>query len=358
MSRALTTTATALAAALCLAGCTVKKTEAPPLAGPSELGLSLFNTATPDEILQDGIAASQIQILARGPDARPISGVTLRVETTVGGTRMDYGRLSARQVTTGSDGIARLSYTAPPAPAYPQDNFTVVQLHITPIGTDFANANYRSLDIRLLPKDIVLPPNGTPVPSFVVTPTPITTYTPVTFDASATADDGALCGGNCLYAWDFGDGSQATGQVVGHEFRTAGIFTVRLTVTDTFGKSATCISGQPCAPTIVNVVQTARPTASFTFSPAAPRFGQVVFFNAAASTAAPGHRLVAYDWDFGTGREGYGVSVSKTYDIDLIPPGAISGDEITFNVTLTVTDDTFQPTGTGVVMNPVKIKVP
>lgn len=351
MSRAFTTTATALVAAVCLAGCTVKKTEVPPLAGPSELGLSLFNTATPDEIPQDGIASSQIQILARGPDARPVSGVTMRVETLVGGVLMDYGRLSARQVTTGSDGIARLTYTAPPAPAYPVDNYTVVQVLITPIGTDFANANYRSVDIRLLPKDIVLPPNGRPVPQFVVTPTPVTTYTPVTFDATGTADEGQPCGNNCLYAWDFGDGSQATGQVVGHEFRTAGSFTVRLTVTDVGGLSATAVQA-------VTVTQTARPTASFTFSPAAPRFGQAVFFNAAASTAAPGHRLVAYDWDFGTGRAGYGLTVSKTYDIDLIPPGAISGDEITFNVTLTVTDDTFQPTGTGVVMNPVKVKVP
>ncbi len=351
MSRAITTTATALAAAFCLAGCTVKKTEAPPLAGPSELGLSLFNTISPDEIPQDGIAQSQIQILARGPDARPISGVTMRVETRFGGVLMDYGRLSARQVTTGSDGIARLSYTAPPAVADPVDNYSVVEFLITPIGSNFQNANYRSIELRLFPKDGVNPPNGTPVPSFVVTPTPVTTYTPVTFDASATVDEGRPCGGDCLYAWDFGDGSQATGQVVGHEFRTAGSFTVRLTVTDVRGRSASTVQA-------VTVTQTARPTASFTFSPAAPRFGQVVFFNAAASTAAPGHRLVAYDWDFGTGREGYGVSVSKTYDIDLIPPGAISGDEITFNVTLTVTDDTFQPTGTGVVMNPVKIKVP
>lgn len=351
MSRAITTTATALAAAVCLAGCTVKKTEVPPLSGPSELGLSLFNTATPDEIPQDGVASSQIQILARGPDARPVSGVAMRVETYVGGVLMDYGRLSSRQVTTGSDGIARLTYTAPPAPAYPSDNLTVVSVLITPLGTDFANSNARSVDIRLYPEGRVLPPNGKPVAAFVVTPTPVTTYTPVSLDASGTTDDGQPCGNNCLYAWDFGDGSQATGQVVGHEFRTAGSFTVRLTVTDLGGLSSTAVQA-------VTVTQTARPTASFTFSPAAPRFGQAVFFNAVASTAAPGHRIVAYDWDFGTGRAGYGMTVSKTYDIDLIPPGAISGDEITFNVTLTVTDDTFQPTGTGVVMNPVKVKVP
>ena len=52
------------------------------------------------------------------------------------------------------------------------------------------------------------------------------------------------------------------------------------------------------------VTATAAPKADFTFSPSGPRFGQEVFFNASASTAAPGHRIVAYDWDFGTDRIG------------------------------------------------------
>ena len=153
------------------------------------------------------------------------------------------------------------------------------------------------------------------------------------------------------WSWDFGDGSAATGQVVGHEFRVAGSYTVRLTVTDIRGQSATTAQA-------VVVTQTARPVAAFTYSPAAPRFGQAVFFNAAASQAAPGHRIVAYDWNFGTGREGSGMTISKTFDIDLIPPGAVTGEDITFNVTLIVHDDTFQPTGQGVLTSPVKIKVP
>ena len=107
-----------------------------------------------------------------------------------------------------------------------------------------------------------------------------------------------------------------------------------------------------------SVTATAAPKADFTFSPTEPRFGQEVFFNAAASTAAPGHKIVAYDWDFGTGRTGIGLTVAKRYDIDLIPPGAVTGDEASFNVTLTVTDDTFAPSGVGVVTKAVKIKVP
>lgn len=353
MSRTLSTL-TALAAAVALAGCTVKKTEAPSLSGPSEFGLSVNTFARPDVLSQDGSSQSQIEISAKGPDARPVAGVAMRVDLTVGGVIMDYGRISARTVTTGSDGVARLTYTSPPAPADRVDNFTIVTLYVTPINGDYANANSRSVEIRVVPPDCCgpyQPPNNVPVAAFVVTPTPVTTYTPVTFDASSSTDEGQPCGNNCLYAWDFGDGSQATGQVVGHEFRTTGAFSVRLTITDVRGRSAT-------ATQVVTVNQTERPKAAFTFSPAAPRFGQPVFFNASSSTAAPGHRLVAYDWDFGTGRHGEGITVSKTYDIDLIPPGAVTGEEITFNVTLLVTDDTFQPTGQGVVMNPVKIKVP
>ncbi|MEZ5420864.1 MAG: PKD domain-containing protein [Vicinamibacterales bacterium] len=351
MSRTLSTL-TALVAAVALSGCTVKKTEAPSLSGPSEFGLSIRTTVSPDLVKQDGFAESQVEIVARGPDGRPQGGISLRVDLTVGGVIMDFGRLSSRVVTTGSDGIARLTYTAPPAPAERVDNFTIVTLYVTPINGDYANANSRSVEIRVVPPDgTILPPNNPPVPAFVVTPTPVTTYTPVTLDATGTTDEGQPCGSACLYSWDFGDGSAATGQVVGHEFRTAGSFTVRLTVTDIRGRTATTAQ-------VVAVTQTPRPTAAFTFSPSEPLFDDPIFFNAAASTAAPGHRLVAYDWDFGSGRTGSGMTVSKTYGLDLIPAGSGTGDTVTFNVTLTVHDDTFQPTGVGVVTQPVRVRVP
>jgi hypothetical protein len=114
MSRTLSTLV-ALATTVAFAGCTVKKTEAPALSGPSELGLSLQITATPDILGQDGLSPSQVQIVARGPDGRPARAVAMRVEIYAGGVLADYGRLSARTVVTGDDGIARLVYTAPPS---------------------------------------------------------------------------------------------------------------------------------------------------------------------------------------------------------------------------------------------------
>jgi len=353
MSRTLSTLV-ALAATAALGGCTVKKTEAPALAGPSEYGLSLQITATPDILGQDGLSPSQVQIVARGPDGRPARAIPMRVEIYANGVLADYGRLSARTVVTGDDGIARLVYTAPPALREPVDEYNVVQLLVTPIAGDFANANARSVDIRLVPPvtvPTIVPPNGVLTPVFIWTPTNLTTYKPATFDASGTFDELGLCGVRCSYAWNFGDGSSGTGMITGHEFRAANTFTVRLTVTDDRGATATRSQS-------VSVAATAAPKAEFTFSPAAPRFGQEVFFNAAASTAAPGHRIVSYDWDFGTNRFGNGQTIAKRYDIDRIPPGAVTGDAVTFNVTLTVTDDTFSPTGVGVVTRPISIIVP
>lgn len=353
VSRAIRATVTAAMASILLAGCTVKKTEAPPLSGPSELGTSLQMKASPDILGQDGLSQAQIEIIARGPDSRPLRGLPLRVEMLVGGQLADYGRLSTRSVTTGDDGIARLTYTAPPPLPEPVDYYTVVQLRITPIATDFANSNARYVDIRLVPpgNGPILPPNSPPVGLFTISPTPVKTYQPVTFDASGTKDEGAACGNNCSYAWDFGDGSSGTGMVITHEYRAIGTFNVRLTVTDVRGGSSTVAQS-------VSVTATDPPKADFTFSPAEPRFGQEVFFNASGSTAAPGFIIVSYEWDFGTGRGGSGRTVAKRYDVDLIPPGAVPGDDVTFNVTLSVADNTFSPTGVGVVTKAVKIKVP
>jgi len=66
-SRSRALLALALAASV---GCTVHKTEAPPLSGPSELSLSLTMLATPDTLSQDGFSQSTIVIQAR---AKPCS---------------------------------------------------------------------------------------------------------------------------------------------------------------------------------------------------------------------------------------------------------------------------------------------
>ena len=69
------------------------------------------------------------------------------------------------------------------------------------------------------------------------------------------------------------------------------------------------------------------PVASFTYSQSSGEAPLNVTFNAAASRDSDG-TIVSYEWNFGDGASGSGVTTSHTYDT--------SG---TFNITLTVTDD-------------------
>jgi PKD repeat protein len=97
-----------------------------------------------------------------------------------------------------------------------------------------------------------------------------------------------------------------------------------LTVTDTNGVSASTSKD-------VQVGTGSAPTANFTFSPAAPVVNQTINFNGGVSTAGTGHSIVRYDWDFGSGSNQSGITVSKAYDV--------AGS---YNVTLTVTDESGQ----------------
>lgn len=54
------------------------------------------------------------------------------------------------------------------------------------------------------------------------------------FDASASRDDGPL-----VAHWDFGDDSVGDGLLVDHRYAEAGCYTVRLTVEDEGGQTAT-----------------------------------------------------------------------------------------------------------------------
>jgi PKD repeat protein len=305
-------------AATLLASCSVSKPEAPDLAGPSVLGTSITVLANPDTLRQDGSSQAQVVIVALDANAQPVRNLPVRVDIAVGGVVGDYGQVSARNVVTGGDGRATVLYTAPNPPVDPVDFGTVVEIVVTPTGTDYANAVARSVSIRLVPPGVILPPNGAPTSKFLFSPSAPHVGADTIFDGSPSSDvDGVIV----AYAWNFGDGATAGGKLVTHQYQSPGSFTVSLTVTDDRGHTAS--SSQPVA-----VIQSANPTAEFAFSPASPRVQDDIIFNASASKAATGRKLVSYEWDFGTGRTGSGISVTKQY-----------GTPATYNVTLVVTDD-------------------
>ncbi len=81
------------------------------------------------------------------------------------------------------------------------------------------------------------PGNRAPTALFVATPSAVGPLT-VEVDATASSDpDGAIA----TYTWDFGDGQAANGAAAtaGHQYQVAGMFTIRLTVTDSNGAQGT-----------------------------------------------------------------------------------------------------------------------
>ncbi len=161
-----------------------------------------------------------------------------------------------------------------------------------------------------------------PTASFVFSPQLPVTAQAVSFNATQSS---AAAGHSIVsYSWNFGDGSTGTGVTPTHPYTTAGSFSVVLVVTDDLGKTGTT--------TQTVTVSLGPPTASFVFSPTGPGINQAVFFNASASTAAPGRSIASYAWEFGDGTPpGSGVTPTHAY--------TRSG---TFTVSLVVTDNVGQ----------------
>jgi PKD repeat protein len=323
----------AFALAAGFTGCTIARNSAPPLQGPSELGLSFTLFANPDTLSQDGASQSQITIRGFDPNGQPAKNIALRAETVdSAGVVLDLGTLSTKNLTTGNDGSAVLTYTAPPAPLVPPTNGSgqVVSIRITPVSRDsgnplvsgdFGDAQGRIVKLHLVPPGVITGPG--PTPSFTVSPASPSAFVQATFTSTSTPPAGASIAST---SWDFGDGSTGVGNPILHTFNSAGIFKVSLTVMDSNGASTT-------GPQFVTVSPGAVPTASFQVTPSSPIVGQTAVYDASGSTAGSGHQLVRWDWDF------EGVQTSGQVITYAWPIGTTVGPHL---VTLTVTDEVGQ----------------
>jgi PKD repeat protein len=344
--KAFASLASAIALAAAAAGCTVHQTEQPPLTGPSDFALSLSVTTSPQTITQNGADSSVVtaKVFFTDPatgQSRPKANLPIRFDMQVNGVLQDYGTLSSRNAITGSDGVARTTYTAPPMPVggssgngcngVPGQCVTIVASTTdTTAATSSGATSSGFATIALTPPGVVLPPSGTPKAAFSFLPQGnITVGTSVTFDASASCptDPSGNCsssGSITSYSWTFGDGATGSGKTITHTYGVAGTYVATLTVTSDRGLAAstsqTIAVGLPLAP-----------TADFVFSPTSPIAGQVVFFNADTSSSAAGHSIIQFNWNYGDGSTDVGMNVSHVY----AQPGV-------YNVVLVIVDDSGQ----------------
>lgn len=94
-------------------------------------------------------------------------------------------------------------------------------------------------------------PNQAPKAAF----TPTADFLTVAFDGSGSTDaDGTITG----YAWDFGDGVQASGAQQSHTYAAAGTYPVTLTVTDDRGATNRTQQDVTVKAAPVNIAPTAR----------------------------------------------------------------------------------------------------
>jgi PKD repeat protein len=302
--------AATMTCALATVSCTMKNQEAPALTGPAEFGTSVNVSVTPDVLLQDGASQSVVTVTVYDSVGKPTANVPLTAEILFENQVVDFGLLSARSIVTNGAGKATLVYTAPRDVGVE----AVVDIAVTPTGTNFGNQVRRTATIRLVPTGVRLPPVNL-VPAFTFTPSNPAQGQTVIFDAQESA------GSIAQYRWDFGDGRTGTGQTISHAFSAVGNYIVRLTLVDPGGRTQSVSRS-------IAVGQGAAPTAQFVFSPGDPQPNDDVRFNANASVAGPGRTIVRYSWDFGDGSSGSGAQITHRYTL-----------ERSYNVTLTVTDD-------------------
>jgi len=153
-----------------------------------------------------------------------------------------------------------------------------------------------------------------PDADFTYLPSNPTTQDVIQFNDTSTDLDGYIVS----WSWDFGDGNISMEQNVTNRYVDNGVYNVTLKITDNYG--ATDEISQQLG--VLNV----EPTADFDYSPSNPTDLQNVMFTDKSSDLDGD--IVNWYWDLGDGNTSKLQSPSYQY-----------GDNGTYTVTLTITDD-------------------
>ncbi|MEM8730649.1 MAG: PKD domain-containing protein [Pseudomonadota bacterium] len=162
------------------------------------------------------------------------------------------------------------------------------------LSTDLIGGNEGCSTIDTIRNIIV---NAPPLP-VIQGPELVAVGQSVSFDGSATVDpDGAIT----AYAWDFGDGSSASGVVGTHVFAEPGSYDVRLVVVDDADVANSVVS------TVIPVLVNPAPVAALPQPPAICP-GEAITLQVAADAST------SIAWDLGDGTTATGNTVEHRFD--------------------------------------------
>ncbi|MDQ0079666.1 chitodextrinase, partial [Arthrobacter oryzae] len=188
---------------------------------------SAFTTVNTTTRYNDGQWHHIVASLGAGGMELYVDGVreAQRTDVTIGQANNGYWRI-------GGDNLA--SWPSRPLSGYLNGTLDEVAVYPTVLSAETVAAHHALGTTGTAP-------NVAPTASFTSTASALT----VSVDGSASTDpDGTLTG----HAWDFGDGSTATGATAQHTYATAGTYTVKLTVTDNTGATGTTTNTVTVAP--------------------------------------------------------------------------------------------------------------
>ena len=144
--------------------------------------------------------------------------------------------------------------------------------------------------------------NSSPIPKINFPTQNCNTF--ITFDASLSVDPD---GDPLLFTWNFGDGSEdITGAIVSHDFSSAGIYPVKLTIDDDMNVNNSI--------TIDNVICSINhPPISDAGEDMVACVGKTVFLSGASSHDIE-EGVMKYYWDFGNGKTAEGINATTVYN--------------------------------------------
>ena len=236
----------ALAVLLVLAACGLDEVTIPDFDGPSETGIALTLTATPDLLPADGRSTALVTARLRNPEGAGIGGRQVFFTVTdsegrfadIGDFPTSNGPGTGVSVTTDGSGAASVTYRSPARTDATANQKVLIAARL--IGSDASGVTYRTVTIelrsvepRLFPQD---PDNVGPTCQFVF-------ETPggrqILVQSTSFDPDGTIV----RYYWDFGNGRTAVTPDANAVYGSAGSYTITHMVTDDDGLSDTCSQG-------------------------------------------------------------------------------------------------------------------